>query len=87
MVTRAGPGTSSYVLAFVLPFSLVVITVLTSIRIADKLDRDFLEEVWVLLLVGSLFLVGAGNCSVSAFHLFDKSPDLFFGIYFVLSKS
>ncbi|EXC10460.1 hypothetical protein L484_008627 [Morus notabilis] len=45
VVTRAGPGTSSYVLAFVLPFSLVVITVLTSIRIADKLDRDFLEEV------------------------------------------
>ncbi|KAH7528035.1 uncharacterized protein LOC125422338 [Ziziphus jujuba] len=45
VVTRAGPGTSSYIFAFVLPLSLLAITVFTSIRIADKLDEDFLEEV------------------------------------------
>ncbi|KAL5543649.1 hypothetical protein UlMin_007433 [Ulmus minor] len=45
LVTRAGPTTSSYIFAFVLPFSLIILTVFTSIRIADKLDRDFLEEV------------------------------------------
>lgn len=45
VVTRAAPSTSSYIFAFVLPLSLIVITVLTSIRVADKLDRDFLEEV------------------------------------------
>ncbi|KAL6989717.1 hypothetical protein U1Q18_015468 [Sarracenia purpurea var. burkii] len=44
VVTRAGPGTSTYIFAFVLPLSLLAITVFTSIRIADKLDRDFLEE-------------------------------------------
>ncbi|PRQ54964.1 hypothetical protein RchiOBHm_Chr1g0319401 [Rosa chinensis] len=45
VVTRAGPTTSQYVFAFVLPLSLIAFTVFTSIRIADKLDRDYLEEV------------------------------------------
>uniref|UniRef100_A0A803QWS3 High chlorophyll fluorescence 153 n=1 Tax=Cannabis sativa TaxID=3483 RepID=A0A803QWS3_CANSA len=45
VVTRAGPSTGSFVLAFFLPLSLILITVFTSIRISDKLDRDFLEEV------------------------------------------
>ncbi|PON51204.1 hypothetical protein TorRG33x02_312180 [Trema orientale] len=45
VVTRAGPSTGGYVLAFFLPLSLILITVVTSIRISDKLDRDFLEEV------------------------------------------
>ncbi|KAM6570769.1 hypothetical protein CsatB_018754 [Cannabis sativa] len=44
VVTRAGPSTGSFVLAFFLPLSLILITVFTSIRISDKLDRDFLEE-------------------------------------------
>ncbi|XAR63502.1 hypothetical protein NMG60_11023457 [Bertholletia excelsa] len=44
VVTRAGPSTSTYVFAFVLPLSLLAITVFTSLRIADKLDKDFLEE-------------------------------------------
>ncbi|XP_068329162.1 uncharacterized protein [Pyrus communis] len=44
VVTRAGPTTSQYVFAFVLPLSLIAVTVFTSIRVADKLDRDFLEE-------------------------------------------
>ncbi|XP_010273322.1 PREDICTED: uncharacterized protein LOC104608894 [Nelumbo nucifera] len=44
VVTRAGPSTSSLIFAFVFPLSLVAFTVFTSIRIADKLDRDFLEE-------------------------------------------
>ncbi|KAF8022242.1 hypothetical protein BT93_G2396 [Corymbia citriodora subsp. variegata] len=44
LVARAGPSTSSYVFAFVFPLSLLVTTVFASIKIADKLDRDFLEE-------------------------------------------
>ncbi|KAF3437383.1 hypothetical protein FNV43_RR20136 [Rhamnella rubrinervis] len=44
VVTRASPSTSTYIFAFLLPFSLILITVFTSIRIADKLDEDFLEE-------------------------------------------
>ncbi|KAJ7982280.1 high chlorophyll fluorescence [Quillaja saponaria] len=45
VLTRAGPNTNSYIFAFALPLSLLAITIFTSIRIADKLDRDFLEEV------------------------------------------
>ncbi|KAM1229436.1 hypothetical protein ACFX2G_040615 [Malus domestica] len=44
VLTRAGPTTSQYVFAFVLPLSLIAVTVFTSIRVADKLDRDFIEE-------------------------------------------
>uniref|UniRef100_A0A2C9UY86 Uncharacterized protein n=1 Tax=Manihot esculenta TaxID=3983 RepID=A0A2C9UY86_MANES len=44
LVTRAGPSTTSYVFAFVFPLSLLIGTIFTSIRIADKLDRDYLEE-------------------------------------------
>ncbi|KAL6288648.1 hypothetical protein ACE6H2_006158 [Prunus campanulata] len=44
VVTRAGPTTNQYVFAFVLPLSLIAVTVFTSMRIADKLDEDFLEE-------------------------------------------
>ncbi|KAJ0039134.1 hypothetical protein Pint_23852 [Pistacia integerrima] len=44
VVTRAGPSTSSYVFAFVLPLSLLAITVFTSLRVADQLDQKFLEE-------------------------------------------
>ncbi|KAI6675946.1 hypothetical protein NL676_036742 [Syzygium grande] len=44
LVARAGPSASSYVFAFVFPLSLLVVTVFASIKIADKLDRDFLEE-------------------------------------------
>ncbi|XP_062115613.1 uncharacterized protein LOC133829822 [Humulus lupulus] len=45
VVTRAGPSTGSFVLAFFLPLSLILVTVFASIRISDKLDRDYLEEV------------------------------------------
>ncbi|XP_059649167.1 uncharacterized protein LOC132295101 isoform X2 [Cornus florida] len=44
LVTRAGPTTSNYIFAFVLPLSLLAITIFTSIRIADRLDKKFLEE-------------------------------------------
>ncbi|XP_044488188.1 uncharacterized protein LOC123212974 [Mangifera indica] len=44
VVTRAGPSTSSYVFAFLLPLSLLAGTVFTSLRIADRLDQKFLEE-------------------------------------------
>ena len=56
MVTRAGPGTNTYIFAFVLPLSLLAITVFTSIRIADKLDREFLEEVFFFILYFDFFV-------------------------------
>ncbi|CAH9118324.1 unnamed protein product [Cuscuta europaea] len=42
LVTRA--GTSNYIFAFLFPMTLLAVTVLISIRIADKLDQKFLEE-------------------------------------------
>ncbi|KAA8537297.1 hypothetical protein F0562_027016 [Nyssa sinensis] len=44
VVTRAGPSSSSYIYAFVFPLSLLAVTIFTSIRIADRLDKKFLEE-------------------------------------------
>eukprot|EP00262_Sarcandra_glabra_P006841 TRINITY_DN19394_c0_g1_i1.p1 TRINITY_DN19394_c0_g1~~TRINITY_DN19394_c0_g1_i1.p1 ORF type:complete len:151 (+),score=19.27 TRINITY_DN19394_c0_g1_i1:67-519(+) len=45
VVAGAGPpSTTSLIFAFVFPLSLVAVTVFTSMRIADKLDQDFLEE-------------------------------------------
>lgn len=43
-MTRAGPSSTSYIFAFVFPLSLLAITIFTSIRIADKLDKKFYEE-------------------------------------------
>lgn len=85
LVTRAGPSTNSYILAFVLPFSLVVITVLTSIRISDKLDQDYLEE--VIFQLGFVRSGGTGFCCVCAYHVFDKSPELFCAVSVVLLKA
>ncbi|CAN8273310.1 unnamed protein product [Cochlearia groenlandica] len=45
VVVRAGPSTSSYLLALAIPATLIAATVFTSIRIADKLDEDFLEDI------------------------------------------
>ncbi|OWM78424.1 uncharacterized protein LOC116188309 isoform X1 [Punica granatum] len=44
LVAGAGPSSSSYAFAFVFPLSLLAATIFASIRISDKLDRDFLEE-------------------------------------------
>ncbi|CAM8910487.1 unnamed protein product [Rhodiola kirilowii] len=45
VVTRAGPPTANtYIFAFLFPFSMLVATILTSIKIDQKLDQDFLEE-------------------------------------------
>ncbi|OVA19898.1 hypothetical protein BVC80_235g8 [Macleaya cordata] len=44
VVTRAAPTTTNLIFAFVFPLSLILVTVFTSIRIADKLDQDYLEE-------------------------------------------
>ncbi|XP_077218005.1 high chlorophyll fluorescence 153 [Tasmannia lanceolata] len=45
VVTRAGPPTTTnLIFAFVFPLSLLAVTIFTSIRIADKLDQDFIEE-------------------------------------------
>ncbi|CAI9102890.1 OLC1v1001257C1 [Oldenlandia corymbosa var. corymbosa] len=45
VITFAGPSTTTYIFAFVFPMSLIAVTVFTSIKIADELDRKFLEEV------------------------------------------
>lgn len=71
VVTRAGPSTSSYVFAFFLPFSLIVITVLTSIRIADKLDQKFLEEVPNVFPAGFL-------CAMWVLYFYMESITVFF---------
>ncbi|KAL0541678.1 hypothetical protein IC582_021733 [Cucumis melo] len=42
--TRAGASTSSYIFAFSIPLSLILITVLTALKIGDNLDKKFLEE-------------------------------------------
>ncbi|KAI3697478.1 hypothetical protein L6452_30536 [Arctium lappa] len=48
VVTRGGPpGTSTYIFAFVFPLSLLAVTIFTAIRISDKLDKDFYEELAV----------------------------------------
>ncbi|GAB4827798.1 hypothetical protein Ancab_034684 [Ancistrocladus abbreviatus] len=44
VVTLAGPSTSSYVFAFVFPLSLLVVTIFAAMRIGDRLDQKFLEE-------------------------------------------
>ncbi|GMH30501.1 hypothetical protein Nepgr_032344 [Nepenthes gracilis] len=44
VVTRAGPSTSSYVFAFVFPLTLLAITIFAAMRIGDRLDEKFLEE-------------------------------------------
>ncbi|KAL5708646.1 hypothetical protein ACHQM5_019416 [Ranunculus cassubicifolius] len=45
VITRAGPpSTNQLIFAFVMPITLVLATVFASIRIADKLDEDYLEE-------------------------------------------
>ncbi|KAK4786678.1 hypothetical protein SAY86_010511 [Trapa natans] len=47
VVAGAGPSSSGYLFAFVFPLSLLAVTVFASIRIADKLDQDFLEELTI----------------------------------------
>ncbi|CAN6470718.1 unnamed protein product [Victoria cruziana] len=48
LVARAGPpSNSTLIFAFVFPLSLLVITILNAIRIADKLDEKFMEELAV----------------------------------------
>ncbi|KAK1427771.1 hypothetical protein QVD17_16466 [Tagetes erecta] len=47
-VTRAGaPGSTTYLFAFLFPLSLLAVTIFTSIKISDKLDRDFYQELEV----------------------------------------
>ncbi|XP_051136883.1 uncharacterized protein LOC127255414 [Andrographis paniculata] len=44
VVTRAGPSATSYALVFFLPLSLLAATIFISVRVADKLDEKFFEE-------------------------------------------
>ncbi|KAK8508249.1 hypothetical protein V6N12_019428 [Hibiscus sabdariffa] len=65
VVTRAGANASSYVLAAVLPFSLLAITIFTSIKVADNLDKDFLEDVAVNQAVREAEEDGEGDDAIS----------------------
>ncbi|KAI3838043.1 hypothetical protein MKW98_008994 [Papaver atlanticum] len=44
IITRAAPTTANLIFAFVFPLTLLLVTIFTSIKIADKLDQDFVEE-------------------------------------------
>lgn len=62
VVTRAGANASSYAFAIAMPLSLLGITVFTALRIGEKLDKDYYEEVmidstitWVLFYPACLF--------------------------------
>lgn len=45
VTTRAGPSANSYIFAFSIPLSLILVTVLAALKIGDNLDKKFLEEV------------------------------------------
>ena len=57
MVVRAGgpPSTNVLILAFVLPLSLIVGTLVTAARVADDLDERFLREVRTRPLLSIVF--------------------------------
>ncbi|XP_058768544.1 uncharacterized protein LOC131642283 [Vicia villosa] len=44
VVTRAGASASSYAFAIALPLSLLAVTIFTALRIGEKLDQDYYEE-------------------------------------------
>ncbi|MCL7045827.1 hypothetical protein MKW94_009895 [Papaver nudicaule] len=44
IITRAAPTTANLIFAFVFPLTLLLVTIFTSIKIADKLDKDYVEE-------------------------------------------
>ncbi|TKY49647.1 hypothetical protein E2542_SST27086 [Spatholobus suberectus] len=45
VAARAGPSLNSVLFAIALPSSLLAVTVLAALRMGDKLDREWLEEV------------------------------------------
>lgn len=44
LVAHAGPTTNSILFAIALPTSLLAVTILAALKMGDKLDRDWLEE-------------------------------------------
>ncbi|KAK7401304.1 hypothetical protein VNO78_12676 [Psophocarpus tetragonolobus] len=44
MAARAGPSTSSILFAIALPSSLLAVTILAALKMGDRLDRQWLEE-------------------------------------------
>lgn len=64
MVVRAGgpPSTNALILAFVLPLSLFVGTLVTAARVADDLDDRFLREVRLQLQRASV--IGGSNLTL-----------------------
>ncbi|ONI20646.1 hypothetical protein PRUPE_2G027100 [Prunus persica] len=70
VVTRAGPTTNQYVFAFVMPLSLIAVTVFTSMRIADKLDEEFLEEIAsVFIFIFVFVVIGMNKIANDFFHI------------------
>lgn len=65
VVTRAVPGPNTYIFAFVFPLSLLVATIFTTLRISDKLDEDFLQEVYTCLYKCTCFFFFFLLCSIN----------------------
>jgi hypothetical protein len=68
VLTRAGANASSYAFAIALPLSLLAVTVFTALRIGQKLDQDFYEEVKIWIFLGCF----------RVFYVFDEIPHLGF---------
>ncbi|XVE99868.1 hypothetical protein REPUB_Repub03eG0238700 [Reevesia pubescens] len=65
VVTRAGANTGSYVFAVVFPLSLLAVTIFASIRVADKLDKDFLEDLAINQAIREAEEEDAGDDGIS----------------------
>ncbi|RZC82992.1 hypothetical protein C5167_045779 [Papaver somniferum] len=66
----ATPTTANLIFAFVFPLTLLLVTIFTSIKIADKLDQDFLEE----LAINQAIMEGKDEKEDSRASLEEEEP-------------
>ncbi|KAI3905593.1 hypothetical protein MKX01_036502 [Papaver californicum] len=70
IVTRAAPTTANLIFAFVFPLTLLLVTIFTSIKIADKLDQDYVEE----LAINQAIMEGKDEKEDSLASLEEEEP-------------
>ncbi|KAI3851480.1 hypothetical protein MKW92_044895 [Papaver armeniacum] len=70
IITRAAPTTANLIFAFVFPLTLLLVTIFTSIKIADKLDQDFVEE----LAINQAIMEGKDEKEDSLSSLEEEQP-------------
>ncbi|XP_026414693.1 uncharacterized protein LOC113310288 [Papaver somniferum] len=70
IITRAAPTTANLIFAFVFPLTLLLVTIFTSIKIADKLDQDFVEE----LAINQAIMEGKDEKEDSLASLEEEEP-------------